>query len=94
MASSRVKVLCILYFFAARVNLEAIPYNRNAATHRKILFMACSFQYALLFIFKFTLLRVVYTYYGELQAKTTTRNADHRAEAREAVSQDVSQNTI
>ncbi|KAH6934386.1 hypothetical protein HPB50_024027 [Hyalomma asiaticum] len=103
MASSRIKVLCTLYFFAvtsalniagyitgfhrkpgekphpadvvflietslnlisdvvmlhalyrppARVNLEAIPYNRDAATHRKILFMACSFQYAFIFIFK------------------------------------------
>ncbi|KAL1479636.1 hypothetical protein MTO96_051694 [Rhipicephalus appendiculatus] len=76
----------------ARVNLEAIPYNRNAATHRKILFMACSFQYALLFIFKFTLLRVVYTYYEELKAKLTTRNVDHRAEAGEAASQDFSHN--
>ncbi|KAH7957141.1 hypothetical protein HPB52_015659 [Rhipicephalus sanguineus] len=121
MASSRVKVLCILYFFAvtsalniagyvtgfhrkpgeksrpvdvvyfietslnlvsdvvmlrtlyrppARVNLEAIPYNRSAATHR------------------FTLLRVVYAYYEELKAKKTTKNVDHRAEAGEAVSQD------
>nr|XP_054933646.1 uncharacterized protein LOC126518088 isoform X2 [Dermacentor andersoni] len=60
---------------------------------KKILFMSCAFQYAIIFIFKFTLLSVVYRFYEELRAKTTQRNVVHRVEAGDAGSQDFTHKT-
>ncbi|XP_065309319.1 uncharacterized protein [Dermacentor albipictus] len=77
----------------ARVDLESIPYNRDADTHRKILFMSFAFQYAIIFIFKFTLLSVVYRFYKELCPKTTQRNVIHQVEAGDASSQDFTHKT-
>ncbi|XP_037565446.2 uncharacterized protein LOC119445194 [Dermacentor silvarum] len=84
---------CHLACSKAKVDLESIPYNRDTATHRKILFMSCAFQCAIIFIFKFTLLGVFYRFYEELRARPTQKNVVHRVEAGDADSQDFTHKT-
>ncbi|XP_077507436.1 uncharacterized protein LOC144118360 isoform X1 [Amblyomma americanum] len=75
-------VWCYRKCHSARVDLEKIPYNRDAATHRKILFMSSALQYTVIFLFKITLLSVVYNFHQELERNNTKkRQVTHHEEA-------------